>query len=66
MKNYIIWLKHELKSINTAGSVMLAFIIGVQLAFFLTAPIIFIVCDYTFCDSCRLGLYGLYDDWAAD
>ena len=39
MKNYIIWLKHELKSINTAGSVMLAFIIGVQLAFFLTAPI---------------------------
>ncbi|MGY3711878.1 nicotinamide riboside transporter PnuC [Lactococcus petauri] len=39
MKNYIIWLKHELKSINTAGSVMLAFIIGVQLAFFLTGPI---------------------------
>ncbi|MGY3735334.1 nicotinamide riboside transporter PnuC [Lactococcus taiwanensis] len=39
MKNYIIWLKDELKSINTAGSIMLSFIIGVQLAFFLTAPI---------------------------
>jgi len=37
MKNYIIWLKDELKSINTAGSIMLSFIIGVQLAFFLTA-----------------------------
>ena len=47
MKNYIIWLKHELKSINTAGSVMLAFIIGVQLAFSYGANN-FIVCDYTF------------------
>lgn len=39
MKNYLIWLKDELKSINTAGSIMLAFIIGVQLAFFLTSTI---------------------------
>ena len=37
--NYLKWLGTELKSINTAGSVMLAFIIGVQLAFYLSAPI---------------------------
>ncbi|MCI2189931.1 MAG: nicotinamide riboside transporter PnuC, partial [Lactococcus lactis] len=39
MKNYLKWLKDELKSINTAGSIMLSFIIGVQLAFFLTSTI---------------------------
>lgn len=39
MKNYLAWLKEELKSLNTAGAVMLAFITGVQLAFFLSAPI---------------------------
>ena len=37
--NYLKWLGTELKSINTAGGVMLAFIIGVQLAFYLSAPI---------------------------
>lgn len=39
MKNYLIWLREEFKAINVAGSIMLAFIVGVQLAFFLTAPI---------------------------
>ena len=37
--NYLKWLGTELKSINAAGGVMLAFIIGVQLAFYLSAPI---------------------------
>ena len=37
--NYLKWLGTELKSINAAGGIMLAFIVGVQLAFFLTAPI---------------------------
>ena len=37
--NYLKWLGKELKSINAAGGVMLAFIIGVQLAFYLSAPI---------------------------
>ena len=37
--NYLKWLGTELKSINTAGGVMLAFIVGVQLAFYLSAPI---------------------------
>lgn len=39
MKNYLSWLKQEIKSLNTAGAVMLSFITGVQLAFFLTVPI---------------------------
>ncbi|MFL2019640.1 nicotinamide riboside transporter PnuC [Weissella hellenica] len=39
MMNYLKWLGTELKSIHTAGGVMLAFIIGVQLAFYLSAPI---------------------------
>lgn len=38
-QNYLTWLKEELKSINTVGAVMLSFIIGVQLAFFLSNPI---------------------------
>ena len=37
--NYLKWLGKELRSINTAGGVMLAFIVGVQLAFYLSAPI---------------------------
>ena len=37
--NYLKWLGTELKSINAAGGIMLAFIIGVQLAFYLSAPI---------------------------
>ena len=37
--NYFNWLLSEIKSLNTAGGVMLAFIVGVQLAFYLTAPI---------------------------
>ena len=37
--SYLKWLGTELKSINAAGGVMLAFIIGVQLAFYLSAPI---------------------------
>ena len=37
--NYLKWLGTELKSINAAGGVMLAFIVGVQLAFYLSAPI---------------------------
>ena len=36
--NYFNWLLSEIKSLNTAGGVMLAFIVGVQLAFYLTAP----------------------------
>lgn len=39
MKNYIKWLVQEIKSLNTAGAVMLAFMVGVQLALFLVAPI---------------------------
>lgn len=37
--NYLKWLGSELKSLNAAGAVMLSFIVGVQLAFFLSAPI---------------------------
>ena len=37
--SYLKWLGTELKSINAAGGVMLAFIVGVQLAFYLSAPI---------------------------
>ena len=37
--NYLKWLGKELRSINAAGGVMLAFIVGVQLAFYLSAPI---------------------------
>ena len=37
--SYLKWLGKELRSINTAGGVMLAFIIGVQLALYLSAPI---------------------------
>ena len=37
--SYLKWLGTELRSINAAGGVMLAFIIGVQLAFYLSAPI---------------------------
>lgn len=39
MINYLKWLKEELKSINNVGVAMLAFITGVQLAFFLSNPI---------------------------
>lgn len=39
MKNYIKWLCTEIKSLNTAGAVMLAFMVGVQLALFMVAPI---------------------------
>lgn len=39
MKNYIKWLVQEIKSLNTAGAVMLAFMVGVQLALFLVEPI---------------------------
>lgn len=38
-KNYFKWLIEEIKSINVAGGVMLSFIIGVQLAFYLSSPI---------------------------
>lgn len=37
--SYLKWLGTELRSINTAGGIMLAFIIGVQLAFYLSTPI---------------------------
>lgn len=37
--NYIKWLRDEIKSINTAGGVMLAFMIGVQLALLLSDDI---------------------------
>ena len=37
--NYLKWLGSELKSLNAAGAVMLSFIVGVQSAFFLSAPI---------------------------
>lgn len=33
---YIKWLREEIKSINTAGAVMLAFMVGVQLAMLLS------------------------------
>lgn len=36
---YFKWLREEIKSINTAGSVMLAFMLGVQLAFLLTGEL---------------------------
>ena len=36
---YFKWLKEEIKSINTAGGVMLAFMLGVQLAFLLTGEL---------------------------
>lgn len=39
MKNYVKWLGTEIKSLNTAGAVMLAFMVGVQLALFMVAPI---------------------------
>lgn len=39
MKNYVKWLVTEIKSLNTAGAVMLAFMVGVQLALFMVAPI---------------------------
>ncbi|MDD9139155.1 nicotinamide mononucleotide transporter [Fructobacillus sp. CRL 2054] len=35
MKNYFTWLKDELKSLNTTGAVMLAFMTGAQLMFYL-------------------------------
>lgn len=38
-KDYFKWLIEEIKSINVAGGVMLSFIIGVQLAFYLSNPI---------------------------
>lgn len=38
-KDYFKWLIEEIKSINVAGGVMLSFIIGVQLAFYLSSPI---------------------------
>lgn len=38
-KDYFKWLIDEIKSINVAGGVMLSFIIGVQLAFYLSNPI---------------------------
>lgn len=36
---YFKWLNEEIKSINTAGGVMLAFMLGVQLAFLLTGEL---------------------------
>lgn len=39
MKNYIKWLGQEIKSLNTAGAIMMAFMVGVQLALFMVAPI---------------------------
>lgn len=39
MRNYVKWLGQEIKSLNTAGAVMLAFMVGVQLALFMVAPI---------------------------
>ena len=36
---YLNWLREEIKSINEAGSVMLAFMLGVQLAFLLTGEL---------------------------
>lgn len=36
---YIKWLKEEIKSINTAGAIMLAFMFGVQLALLLSGDI---------------------------
>ncbi|MCK8628189.1 nicotinamide riboside transporter PnuC, partial [Fructobacillus cardui] len=39
MKNYVKWLVQEIKSLNTARAVMLSFMVGVQLALFLVAPI---------------------------
>lgn len=36
---YFKWLKEEIKSINTAGGFMLAFMLGVQLAFLLTSEL---------------------------
>lgn len=39
LMQYFKWLRDEIKSINTAGSVMLAFMLGVQLAFLLTGEL---------------------------
>ncbi|CAK1225181.1 Nicotinamide riboside transporter PnuC (PnuC) [Fructobacillus fructosus] len=39
MKTYVKWLGQEIKSLNTAGAIMLAFMVGVQLALFMVAPI---------------------------
>lgn len=39
MTGYGKWLLDEIKSLNAAGAIMLAFIVGVQLAFYLTDPI---------------------------
>ena len=36
---YMKWLREEIKSINTAGAIMLAFMLGVQLAFLLTGEL---------------------------
>ena len=36
---YFKWLREEIKSINTAGGIMLAFMLGVQLAFLLTGEL---------------------------
>ena len=36
---YFKWLREEIKSVNTAGGVMLAFMLGVQLAFLLTGEL---------------------------
>lgn len=37
--SYFTWLSKEIKSINTAGAIMLAFIVGVQLSLYLATPI---------------------------
>lgn len=39
MKNYVKWLVTEIKSLNTAGAVMMAFMVGVQLALLMVEPI---------------------------
>nr|DAJ72859.1 MAG TPA: nicotinamide mononucleotide transporter PnuC [Caudoviricetes sp.] len=39
LMQYFKWLREEIKSINTAGGVMLAFMLGVQLAFLLTGEL---------------------------
>ena len=36
---YFKWLREEIKSVNTAGAIMLAFMLGVQLAFLLTGEL---------------------------
>lgn len=37
--NYLGWLLSEIKSLNVPGAIMLSFMVGVQLAFYLTSPI---------------------------